>query len=566
MDLKRTVTNTWRETLFVSLQPVFLFSGIVILIALILVHILRGGAPFSHTMIILALGLGCLAGVLILAGLLAGTAGGMKLMARLAGIPAGEAMQLRQGGARQVWQGILISLLFVTVFFAFLDEKLAVFHLDATRYYTDTHEYLQVGSYSLGDIHFWAGLRSFGLPLFYKTVEYNLSNYQDQGNMNRVSQDQWNLSVVCWTIFALAACLALKNWPSRLITFSIILMLSASVDITFWDRPLLTESLAISFFVLLMAMVILGGSFMERARSLPAWAQILAVLANLLVAVLYAGIRDTNAYFLLFLGGFMLAGLAFSSLRKAPLLPAYLAIAVGFLAIFWLANSSANMGKRYVPPMLHVFAYRFIPEPQSRAYFVSRGMPFDARIASLDQLTLHELNSNLVTDPSILRLIAWLGQDGEHLTFQYLVIHPAYFLLAPLQDTQSIVNGTFAVYRLNLSATPARIRWLSFLTYLRSPWLPLLCLCLALLSAGLIFKKSNRGRIIWIVVVSLFLTAYPLAVLGWHGDTNDIERHSVQVAIQLRLAVWLLLGLLVERGVVLLRRFMPPREGQQSEE
>jgi hypothetical protein len=176
-------------------------------------------------------------------------------------------------------------------------------------------------------------------------------------------------------------------------------------------------------------------------------------------------------------------------------------------------------------------------------------MPFDNKIASVDSLTLHQLNSHLVTDPSIKRLIAWLGEDGEQLTMQYLLSHPGYFLFAPLGDVQRIINGQYAEYRLTAnSPVPPRIGWLSALAYPRTEWLPLLFLVLALASIGLIFHKSNRGRIIWFAVLVMFLTAYPLAVIGWHGDTNDIERHSVQVAIQLRLAVWILLGLGIERG------------------
>jgi hypothetical protein len=282
--------------------------------------------------------------------------------------------------------------------------------------------------------------------------------------------------------------------------------------------------------------------------------QVLLIGIILMVAVLYTFIRDTDGYFLLFLACFMLVGVCFRMIRKAALFPAYLSIALGFLVIFLLGNTSANTGERYIPPMLHVFAYRFIPQEQSRNFFLAHGMPFDNRIASLDTLTLHQLNSHLVTDPSILWLIAWLGTDGEKATMQYLISHPGYFLFAPLRDVQQIINGQYTVYRLTgITPVPARISWLSAILYLRFDWLPVLFLVLAVVSIVLIFAKSNRSRIIWYIVLAAFLTAYPLAVIGWHGDTNDIERHSVQVAIQLRLAVWILLGLLVERGYALLR-------------
>jgi hypothetical protein len=339
--------------------------------------------------------------------------------------------------------------------------------------------------------------------------------------------------------------------------------MSASVDISFWDRVLLTESLATSLFVLLIALLIISGLLIEKAYKGPVWLQVLLVGIILLAGILYTFIRDTDGYFLLFLAGFMLVGVCFPLIRKAALFPAYLSVALGFLVIFWLGNTSANIGKRYVPPMLHVFAYRFIPQEQSRDFFLAHGMPFDNKIASIDSLSLHELNSHLVTDPSIKRLIAWLGEDGEQLTMQYLLSHPGYFLFGPLGDVQHIINGQYAEYRMTANTpVPSRISWLSAFAYLRFEWLPILFLVLALAAIGLIFQKSNRGRIIWFTVLAMFLTAYPLAVIGWHGDTNDIERHSVQVAIQLRLASWILLGLIIERMYSIIRNKLHSKAGK----
>jgi hypothetical protein len=55
-----------------------------------------------------------------------------------------------------------------------------------------------------------------------------------------------------------------------------------------------------------------------------------------------------------------------------------------------------------------------------------------------------------------------------------------------------------------------------------------------------------------------------MAVICWHGDAFEIERHSLQVAIQLRLAVWILLGLLVERGYLFLRNKLNERAEKEE--
>jgi hypothetical protein len=543
----------------------FFFLAIVALFFLVLYHFMHNTVTLSHLDKIIYAGSSVPLVFLFLGGLLLSTPFGNSFVSRKFQVSTDEIKLVRSQGYYRSLSIVVMLIVFATVYLVYIDQKVAVYSLSTTRYHSDTIEYLEVGSYPLSSIDFWAGIRSFSLPLFYKIAGYNFSNYMDQGNMNRVSQLQWYFSIICWTILAGSVCFALRNWISRLFTFSIILMMGASIDISFWDRVLLTESLAISLFVLLIALLIIGGLLIEKAHKVPSCVQVILVGIILLVAVLYAFIRDTDGYFLLFLACFMLGGVGFRMIRKAALFPAYLSIALGFLVIFMLGNTSANTGERYVPPMLHVFAYRFIPQEQSRNFFLSRGMPFDNRIATLDTLTLHQLNSHLVTDPSILRLIAWLGKDGEQATMQYLISHPGYFLFAPLSDVQHIINGQYTVYRLTgITPVPSRISWLSSILYLRFAWLPVFFLVLALASIGLIFVKSNWARIIWFIVLAAFLTAYPLAVIGWHGDTNDIERHSVQVAIQLRLAVWILLGLLVEWGYSFLRNKLNERAGKME--
>jgi hypothetical protein len=541
------------------------FLGIVILFFLVFYHFVHNTVTLSHLDKIIYAGSSVPLIILFLGGILLSTPFGNRFVSRKFQISTDEINQVRSQRHYRSLSIVVLLIIFATVYLGYVDQKVAVYNLSTTRYHSDTIEYLDVGSNSISNIDFWAGIRSFSLPLFYKIAGYNFSNYMDQGNMNRVSRTQWYISIICWTILAVSVCFAMRNWISRLFTFSIILMMGASIDISFWDRVLLTESLAISLFVLLTALLIIGGLLIEKTRKVPGWVQVLLVGIILIFAVLYTFIRDTDGYFLLFLACFMIVGVCFPMIRKAALFPAYLTTALGFLVLFLLGNTSANIGERYVPPMLHVFAYRFIPQEQSRDYFLSHGMPFDNRIATLDSLTLHQLNSHLVTDPSIKRLIAWLGKDGEKATIQYLISHPGYFLFAPLSDVQHIINGQYTVYRLTgITPVPSRISWLSAILYLRFEWLPILFLVLALASIGLIFVKSNRARIIWYIVLGAFLTAYPLAVIGWHGDTNDIERHSVQVAIQLRLAVWILLGLLVERGYSFLRYKLNERAGKKE--
>ena len=44
-----------------------------------------------------------------------------------------------------------------------------------------------------------------------------------------------------------------------------------------------------------------------------------------------------------------------------------------------------------------------------------------------------------------------------------------------------------------------------------------------------------------------------MALLIWHSDPGELERHAFQVALQLRLAAWMLIALMLERGLILIQ-------------
>jgi hypothetical protein len=56
------------------------------------------------------------------------------------------------------------------------------------------------------------------------------------------------------------------------------------------------------------------------------------------------------------------------------------------------------------------------------------------------------------------------------------------------------------------------------------------------------------------MTLALFLSAYPLAILVWQSDPTDIERHALQIAVQLRLASWVVIALILEQCIGFLKK------------
>ena len=115
--------------------------------------------------------------------------------------------------------------------------------------------------------------------------------------MSRVFQFQLWFSILCWMALAFAAARSLRNLWVGLLAFAIVLLFGANLETGLWDSLLLTESVSISLFVLLLAMWIGWFSISSAPGTAPS--RRFTWLAMVLVSVLYAFTRDSNLYFLL---------------------------------------------------------------------------------------------------------------------------------------------------------------------------------------------------------------------------------------------------------------------------
>lgn len=51
------------------------------------------------------------------------------------------------------------------------------------------------------------------------------------------------------------------------------------------------------------------------------------------------------------------------------------------------------------------------------------------------------------------------------------------------------------------------------------------------------------------MTLTLLFLVYPVAVLTWHSDAMEVQRHAAQLAVQFQLGLWLLLLFAIDRGV-----------------
>jgi hypothetical protein len=343
----------------------------------------------------------------------------------------------------------------------------------------------------------------------------------------------------------------MKRKPMKIIAFAIILFLGAGLNITQWDHSMLAESISTSCLVLWLASLIMAGVSWDKLRHISVWKEVFLLTVILLSAILFAFSRDTNAYLLLAVSGLMLTGLFFSSIRAHPMFRTYLAVMVGFLVIFSVFSLTMNRS-RYVNSLFSVVVYRMIPAQESLNYLIMHGMPYDEKFITLSSLNLKQLTSDAISEESVKHLYAWVGDHGMSVLVSYLLSHPIYTLSAPFKDVQGWINSENNMYRMILVPALSRIRLLSTITYLQSDWSPMIFLVLFIVCLGMIwFGRQKESP--WFLVFFLFISVYPMALLIWHSDPGELERHAFQVALQLRLAAWMLIALMLERGLILIQ-------------
>ncbi|HLE04356.1 MAG TPA: hypothetical protein VI729_07055, partial [Anaerolineales bacterium] len=221
-----------------------------------------------------------------------------------------------------------------SVFFAFLVGKALVFRLDHESVWKDTQSYAAVAEQSLQTSEFWAGERSFTLPLIYRLLGVNRVTLTLEPLKRAISGFQLLLAVASWTALAVITASALKNRWLGPFTFGAILGLGLSLDVSLWDRILLTESVATSLFVLMLALCLFGLLRVGNLRWRRSGGRYVYLLGLGAIIILYSFARDTNAFFLAFCAVLMLAGLLLKSVRRRVALRPYVLVASLLLALF----------------------------------------------------------------------------------------------------------------------------------------------------------------------------------------------------------------------------------------
>ena len=440
-------------------------------------------------------------------------------------------------GSKRLTLLVIIGL-YLLAFLIFVKLKFLYPSFTGERVFRDTFSYVVAAEKPLSSTEFWIGERSFTLPLMFKLLGVSTQNYQTNIVMSHVMRFQTWFSIVCWAFLGLTLGISLRKRWLGICAFGIILLFSLSLEISLWDSLLLSESISLSLFACLVGLWILLEIFSPAIlRSAIGW---LLFLLMVIVTLLYTFTRDTNLYFVIICGP-LFALLAWLKKKDKIQRIFYSVYAVIVIAIFVFQSFSVSSGNRWQVLIYDHLALRLLKDEKAIKYLETKGLPIDEALMSVTEMTPPEYQKYFLTSDDMEAVRNWVNSKGKNIYLQYLLLRPSLSLLEPVYKSSKLLNGSSVEYRREkqpIRPIPEVITRISKVFYPRSPFILgfMLVICIA---GAAFWLSSSEKKSVWFIIMALIVSIYPLMFIVWHGNPQEIERHALQIAVQLRLAGWM---------------------------
>jgi hypothetical protein len=399
----------------------------------------------------------------------------------------------------------------------------------------DSKAYEAEASAPLWSHALWWGQRPPMTPLLMKVAGSGAGLLTAQALLGALS---WG--ALAWTVGRLAA----PGWRRVTATW-LVLGFAAALPVTMWNRSALSESLSMS----LLALLVTGLIWTARR---PTWPR---VSFTAVAALFFAATRDAQVWTVAMIGG-ALAVLVLLRTWKAR----RAVVRVGTLAVCLLAAAAMTewgtlVSHRTTADVADVFYVRVFPFPSRVEWFAAHGMPEQRQIDQLAATTAAPGGVAKVVapdraDPAFRPLQHWLESNGPGAYTSWLATHPWYVLTEPLlrpERSYNFAHGDLAFY----AATDDIASPLTPLA-----WPPVAGLAVVIgVAAYLAVVDRAWRRPTWRVAAVVCAVGVLAMLVAWHGDGQEVTRHTVEGFAELRLGLWILivLGLLARPARRVLR-------------
>jgi hypothetical protein len=326
---------------------------------------------------------------------------------------------------------------------------------------------------------------------------------------------------------------------------SAVLVFSLTAIIAMWDAHLLSESLSISFLVLLIAESISTFDQPSRAR----------IAATVGVASIWVFIKDTNAFML------GLAALTVGILVLVRRLPRALFIVSAGWAVLAIAVVALQSNSPRWEGLYDILGKRILTDRAATQEFARAGMPVTPQVLAMADRFSDE---GFKTRPELAELRRWTREHGRQTYLRYLLYHPDRTLLDPFRrpspcpsrrPTCLPITGDLDHYWAPhwQSLFPAEFEKIVGQRFSVKQYLGAVAFCLVVGVIGLWRGRSrNYG---WSIYLSI--ASFVFVVLAWNASSREIFRHTLDMWIYVTLAVIISLGAIADEVIRIHKSRLP---------
>lgn len=378
----------------------------------------------------------------------------------------------------------------------------------------DTKGYIQQARGSIFSTDFFLGHRGFTIPLLYKIAGIQI---------DRIVWFQALASLLCGGALGFALLKSISNHWIGLAAFGLAMVFGMGREIIVWDAAILSESFSLSLLALTLAFALLLIAKWTKTR--------LAVL--LVTALLWIFARDTNA-FVLGMAAITILLIAFSrEYRKRSLM-----VGIPLLAISVIALTITAVTGRFDQSLTTNFTQRILNSPAREAYFIEKGMPISRAVQNEAGRWDYRLLKS--TDPDITRFREWMLKNGKYIYLQFLIAHPKILFGEPAVNRNQLIAGGEYLFILPAGFnTPPAWQQITDITYSKDLTLFIIWVLSTVgLAAIAAPRKKDLKKLLFPCL--LILLCIPAAIVIWHSNIMEVERHALLIGVQFHLGLWLL--------------------------
>jgi hypothetical protein len=351
--------------------------------------------------------------------------------------------------------------------------------------------------------------------------------------------EQAVISAAAWLVLALVVMAELDDRRVRLGALTTILAVGLTTQITNWDSAILSDSLAISFTVLLIA----AWLHFRRHHTVDALVGVLAA------TVLWTFTRELHVYFTV--AAAVIAVVVAVGRARTERVVGVLAAGLLVIAVVGVVEDRRNQDTS-IENIAGVIGLRIMPDEPARAWFVDNGMPDVPELPHRQSIPRETLQR-------IPAFEHWLETKGLTTYAKYLLLHPNVAITGPYGElfeerqtyaeqpsTRPVMLSPAEAYGRARPVLPPVVESVLFDPGRTGAILTLTAA--ALIGAVVVRLRGRRDERTRapLVVIGLVL---PYVFLVWNGSVFEPGRHAMPGAVALRVGVVALLAVLADGWV-----------------